>query len=266
MSPEPATPALEVRGVTVGYGGVTTVLHDVSLRVPAGQIVSLLGPNGAGKSTLMRAVSGLLGIHRGAVTRGSVSLFGRDVTRASAAQRVSAGLAQALEGRQVFVDLTVEENLRIGGYRRRGSRRPGDEVFESILDRFPRLRDRLDQKAGYLSGGEQQMLAMGRALMSAPKVLLLDEPSLGLAPKVVEDIRDVIVDINRQGTSILLVEQNAMMALSVAHHGYVLETGRVAKEGSAESLRVDDEVRDVYLGLHSGRRVVTVAADPVTEA
>ncbi len=253
-STPPAGTSLEVSGITVSYG-VTTVLRDVSLTVPAGSVVSLLGPNGAGKSTLMRAVSGLLAIHRGALVRGSVHLFGKDMTTAGAPARVGAGLAQALEGRQVFADLTVEENLRTGAYRWRGAKSELEEHLESILGLFPRLRERLRQKAGYLSGGEQQMLAIGRALMSSPRLLLLDEPSLGLAPKVVEDIRDVIVDINRRGTSILLVEQNAMMALSVAHHGYVLENGRVVKEGSAAELRADDEIRDVYLGIDSSRRL-----------
>ncbi|MFC5997018.1 ABC transporter ATP-binding protein [Pseudonocardia hispaniensis] len=246
---DPGDLALVVDDLSVRYGATSVALEHVSLSVPKGRIVSLLGPNGAGKSTVMRAVSGLLGVHGGSVISGRVELLGADVTRARSSVRVKRGLAQALEGRQVFPDLTVAENLASGAYVRRYRRAQEQEVRERVLHHFPRLADLMDRKAGYLSGGEQQMLAIGRALMSRPSVLLLDEPSLGLAPKIVETVRDVIVDINREGTSILLVEQNAAMALSIAAYGYVLEGGRVVKEGPADALRCDEDIAALYLGM-----------------
>jgi branched-chain amino acid transport system ATP-binding protein len=217
--------------------------------VPSGQIVSLLGPNGAGKSTLMRSVSGLLAHHGGTISAGSVELLGADVSSDTPTSRVQRGLAQALEGRHVFPDLSVDENLATGAYVRRYRKAEALRVKERVLSHFPRLGDLKDRKAGYLSGGEQQMLAIGRALMSQPSVLLLDEPSLGLAPKIVEDVRDVIVDINKEGTSILLVEQNAAMALSIASYGYVLESGRIVAEGTAADLKASDEIASHYLGV-----------------
>jgi branched-chain amino acid transport system ATP-binding protein len=258
--------ALEVEDLNVQYGARSLALRGVSLQVPQGQIVSLMGPNGAGKSTLMRAISGLLPVHSGTMTAGRVSLQGQDVTSARPSARVRAGLAQALEGRQVFADLTVAENLSAGGYvRRRG--KAGDAATRAhVLEFFPRLGDLMQRKAGYLSGGEQQMLAIGRAMMSEPTVLLLDEPSLGLAPKLVEAVRDVIVAINGTGTSVLLVEQNAAMALSIAHHGYVLEGGRIVKEGTAESLRSDQQMRDFYLGVASPPPAIVAATSPHQEA
>lgn len=243
------SPALVVDDLSARYGAASTALSSVSLTVPRGAIVSLLGPNGAGKTTLMRAVSGLLDHHGGQIAAGSVQLLGADVTRERPSARVRRGMAQALEGRQVFPDLTVAENIASGAHTRRFRRPELAEARERALRHFPRLHDLMERKAGYLSGGEQQMLAIARALMSQPTVLLLDEPSLGLAPKIVENVRDVILDINKDGTSILLVEQNAAMALSIAEHGYVLEGGRVVKEGPAAALRDDDEIASHYLGV-----------------
>jgi branched-chain amino acid transport system ATP-binding protein len=233
---------------------VALVLRGVSLDVPQGSIVALLGANGAGKSTLLRAMTGLLGVHRGKVTKGAVTLGGEQVSGLDPAAVVRRGIAQVMEGRRIFQELTVEENLRAGGFTQR--RKPeAKEAGERVYDLFPILRERRRATAGYLSGGEQQMLAMGRALMASPTLLLLDEPSLGLAPKLVEQIRDIIVDINRQGTSVLLVEQNATMALSVAQSGYVMETGRIVKEGEASHLLADQDIQEFYLGVgESGRR------------
>ncbi|HEX6421671.1 MAG TPA: ABC transporter ATP-binding protein [Acidimicrobiales bacterium] len=237
---------LTVENLEVVYHDVVLVLRGVSIRVPAGAVVALLGANGAGKTTLLRAITGLLGVHRGKVTKGRVTLAGRDITADDPADRVRAGLAQVMEGRRVFAELTVDENLRTGAYTNRAAMA---ERYERVLDLFAVLKSRRRQTAGYLSGGEQQMLAIGRALMSAPRILLLDEPSLGLAPKVVEQIRDIVVDINGQGTSVLLVEQNATMALSIADEGYVLEHGRVVRDGPGAELLADKDIREFYLGM-----------------
>jgi branched-chain amino acid transport system ATP-binding protein len=231
--------------VAVVYGGVIHALRGVSIEVPAGSIVALLGANGAGKTTLLRAVTGLLPIHRGRVIRGSIELDGRPVPR-DAVQRVRNGMAQVMEGRRIFATLTVEENLRLGGFSHRRHRSPGDH--EHVLELFPDLRERLGDVAGYLSGGQQQMLAIGRALMAHPRLLVLDEPSLGLAPQLVGQIRDAIVRINNEGTTVLLVEQNARMALQIAHHGVVLASGRVVLSGTAKELRADERVQAGYLG------------------
>jgi branched-chain amino acid transport system ATP-binding protein len=243
-----------VANLEVVYSDVILVLRGVSLDVPRGQVVALLGANGAGKTTMLRAITGLLDIHRGRITKGTVVLDGRDVTRADAASIVKGGLAQVMEGRRIFAELTVEENLRTGAFTRRD--RDGVAAsYERVLDLFPALRGRLKAVAGYLSGGEQQMLAIGRALMADPTLLLLDEPSLGLAPMVVAQIRDIIVQVNEAGTSVLLVEQNATMALSIAHEGYVLEHGRVVKQGRGAELLADDDIREFYLGMgETGRR------------
>jgi branched-chain amino acid transport system ATP-binding protein len=248
------TTALEVSNLEVVYNEVVLVLRGVSLSVPEGHIVAILGANGAGKTTLLRAITGLLEIHRGRVTKGSVRLLGNDITRADPAMRVKSGLAQVMEGRRIFAELTVDENLRSGAItnRDRGSVQAG---FDRVLDLFPLLKDRLRSTAGYLSGGEQQMLAIGRALMASPQLLLLDEPSLGLAPKIVEQIRDIIVQVNQQGTSVLLVEQNATMALQIASRGFVLEHGRVVKDGPGPELLADKDIREFYLGIgEAGRR------------
>ncbi|HEY9557278.1 MAG TPA: ABC transporter ATP-binding protein [Acidimicrobiales bacterium] len=230
------------------------VLRGVSLAVPTGQIVALLGANGAGKTTLLRAVTGLLDIHRGRITKGNVELDGSSITKADAAQIVRSGLAQVMEGRRIFAELTIDENLRAGAFTRR-DKKGINESYDRVMDLFPVLQSRRRDTAGYLSGGEQQMVAIGRALMAEPKILLLDEPSLGLAPLIVEQIRDIIVQVNQQGTSVLLVEQNATMALSIADYGYVLEHGRIVKDGPGKALLDDKDIREFYLGMgEAGRR------------
>jgi branched-chain amino acid transport system ATP-binding protein len=249
-----APPALAVSGLEVVYSDVIVALRGVTLAVPSGQVVALLGANGAGKTTLLRAITGLLVSHRGRVTKGTVQLNGADITGADASKIVRGGLAQVMEGRRIFAELTVDENLRTGALTRR-DRAAVANTHERVMDLFPALKDRRRSVAGYLSGGEQQMLAIGRALMAEPSVLLLDEPSLGLAPKVVALIRDIITQVNEVGTSVLLVEQNATMALSIAHEGYVLEHGRVVKEGAGGELLADDDIREFYLGMgDAGRR------------
>jgi len=248
-----AAHAVEVRNLEVFYHRLSQVLRGVSLTVPAGGIVALLGPNGAGKTTTLRAISGLLDLHDGELRKGRVFLNGADVTGAPSAVMVRSGLAQVLEGRQVFPNLDVEENLRTGAYTRRGGAAISEDL-ERVFERFPLLAKRRKQAAGYLSGGEQQMLAIGRALMAAPRVLLLDEPSLGLAPRLVEEIGAVISAINADGTAVLLVEQNAAMALGIAQHGYVLETGRVVMDAPAEKLLRDEDIREFYLGVHGSAR------------
>jgi branched-chain amino acid transport system ATP-binding protein len=246
--------ALDVQNVEVVYYDVILVLRGVSLSLPPGDIVALLGANGAGKTTLLRAITGLLKLHRGEITKGAIHIAGRDLTHAEPAERVKAGLAQVMEGRRIFAELTVDENLRAGAYTRRNKAEIAAN-FERVLDLFPVLAQRRRETAGYLSGGEQQMLAIGRALMASPRILVLDEPSLGLAPKLVEQIRDIIVEVNRQGSSVLLVEQNATMALSIANHGYVLEQGRIVKDGPGPELLADRDIREFYLGIgEAGRR------------
>jgi branched-chain amino acid transport system ATP-binding protein len=237
---------LTVNNLEVVYNDVMLVVRGVSVTVRPGAVVALLGANGAGKTTLLRAITGLLPVHRGKITKGRVTLDGQDITTDDPASRVRAGLAQVMEGRRIFGELTVDENLRTGAYT---SRATMAQHYERVMDQFPLLQRRRRLTAGYLSGGEQQMLAIGRALMSSPSVLVLDEPSLGLAPKVVEQIRDIIVDINSQGTSVLLVEQNATMALSIADHGYVLEHGRVVRDGPGAELVADKDIREFYLGI-----------------
>lgn len=233
---------LEVRDLEVGYGAIKA-LHGISLKVETGRIVTLIGANGAGKTTTLRAISGLL-----RPRRGQVLLEGREVTRCAAHELVARGLAHSPEGRMVFANLSVIENLRMGAYLRRDAEGVKRDL-EFVYGVFPRLQERLWQQAGTLSGGEQQMLAIGRALMSRPKCLLLDEPSLGIAPKLVQTIFQKIVEINRQlGLTILLVEQSAHMALEISHYGYVLETGRILLEDRAEVLRTNARVREAYLG------------------
>ncbi|GAB3427692.1 ABC transporter ATP-binding protein [Flindersiella endophytica] len=234
---------LAVRNLEVVYNNVIQVLRGVSLEVPEGSIVALLGANGAGKTTLVRALTGLLDVQRGKVTKGEVVLDDVRIDGWSPARIVRSGVRQVPEGRRIFAEFTVEENLRIGAHTARGASPQG------IYDLFPVLSERRRQPAGYLSGGEQQLLAIGRALISAPRYLLLDEPSLGLAPRLVQHVRDIVREINRRGTTILLVEQNATMALSIADHGYVLETGKIVMDRPAEELLHDDDVREFYLGL-----------------
>ena len=254
----PSPPILSVSNLEVVYDDVVLVLRGLSLQVPAGSIVAVLGANGAGKTTLLRAITGLLIAHRGKITKGSVYLDGEPITRADAAEVVRGGIAQVMEGRRIFAEITVDENLRTGAYTRR-SRAEIRESYDRVLEMFPVLAERRRSIAGYLSGGEQQILAIARALMARPRLLLLDEPSLGLAPKLIEQVRDIIVRINQQGTSVLLVEQNAMMALSIADSGYVMETGRVVQDGPAAELLADEDIREFYLGTSSeGRSLADV--------
>ncbi len=237
---------LSVQNLEVVYGEVVLALRGVSLDIPDDKIIALLGANGAGKSTLLRALSGMLDIHDGDVRKGTVTLDGESIAKRSASQLATRGIKHVLEGRRVFRELTVEENLRVGAY---AARKDLKENLIRVYDLFPRLIERKAQLAGLLSGGEQQMVAIGRALMSGPRYLLLDEPSLGLAPMVVAQIRDVVAEINQQGTGVLLVEQNATMALQIAHHGYVMETGRIVMDRPAAELLADDDIREFYLGL-----------------
>jgi branched-chain amino acid transport system ATP-binding protein len=248
-----AQPILAVHGLEVVYSDVILVLRGVSLDVPRGSIVALLGANGAGKTTLLRAVTGLLRVHRGAITKGTVHFDGDTVTGMDPAAVVRKGMSQVMEGRRVFAELTVDENLKAGGFTRR-DKAELKASYERVMTLFPKLQERRRQTAGYLSGGEQQMLAIGRALMQSPRLLLLDEPSLGLAPLIVEQIREIIQDINSHGTSVLLVEQNATMALSIADYGYVMENGRVVKDGPGQELLADKDIQEFYLGVGDAGR------------
>ena len=241
MTENGGQPLLELEDVHVFYGAIHA-LKGVSLRVDPGQIVTLIGANGAGKSTTLRTISGLL-----RPRRGSMTFAGKDILRASSQRIVRLGVAQAPEGRQLFSRMTVLENLEMGAFQRRDR----DEVaadLEHVYELFPRLAERRAQKAGTLSGGEQQMCAIGRALLARPRLLMLDEPSMGLSPNLVDRIFEVIADINQQGTTVLLVEQNAARALEIADHGYVLETGRVTLADDAKALRSNERVRASYLG------------------
>lgn len=241
--------ALEVRALSVGYGPVRA-LHEVSVDVPSGAITAVLGGNGAGKSTLLRAISRTLGFHRGTVDAGTVHFDGRPLGGLSAAGVVAAGVVQVPEGRQVFARMTVVDNLRAGALGARGGgRKRYLASLAEVHELFPVLADRAGQRAGLLSGGEQQMLALGRGLMARPRLLLLDEPSLGLAPLMAARIAETVRRINSTGTSVLLVEQNASMALRLASRAYVLEVGEVALEGDAAALAASDEVRRRYLGV-----------------
>jgi branched-chain amino acid transport system ATP-binding protein len=240
---------LELANVEVVYNEVILVLRGLSIQVPDGQIVALLGANGAGKTTTLRAVTGLLDVHDGTITKGSITYDGLTLNGKKPSEIVSTGITQVMEGRRVFGDLTVDENLICGGVSVK-DKTVTAEAHERVMELFPRLRERRKQVAGYLSGGEQQMLSIGRALMSSPRLLVLDEPSLGLAPKLVEQIRDIVVDINKSGTSVLLIEQNAMMALSIANYGYIMETGKIVMDGDPRKLLADDDVKEFYLGLH----------------
>ena len=242
---------LALKNLEVVYNDVILVLRGISLEVGADSIVALLGANGAGKTTTLRSISGLLDVHEGVITKGSIEFEGERIDENDAADIVRSGLVQVLENRRIFAELTVEENLKVGSFTIQDRART-DASYDRVMDLFPVLQDRRRSVAGYLSGGEQQMLAIGRALMTEPKMLLLDEPSLGLAPLLVRQIRDIIVDINRQGTGILLVEQNATMALGIADYGYVMETGKIVMDGTSDKLLNDEDVREFYLGLRSG--------------
>ncbi|MER7418210.1 ABC transporter ATP-binding protein [Micromonospora peucetia] len=233
---------LEIDDVSLLYGRIQA-LHGISLSVDEGEIVALIGANGAGKSTTMRAVSGIR-----PVATGNIRFNGEDITKLRADLRVRRGLCQAPEGRGIFPGMTVLDNLDMGAYTRR-DRAGIAQDLDRVLTLFPRLAERRKQAGGTLSGGEQQMLAVGRALMSRPKLLLLDEPSMGLAPMLIQQIFDIIVEINQQGTTILLVEQNAQQALARAHRAYVLETGRIVKSGTGAELLHDPAVKEAYLGV-----------------
>jgi branched-chain amino acid transport system ATP-binding protein len=244
-----ATPLLTVTNVEVIYDHVILVLKGVSLVIPEGGIVALLGANGAGKSTTLKAISNLLHVERGEVTKGSIEFLGTRIDRAEAAALVRRGIVQVMEGRRIFEHLTVEENLRTGAYTRRNGHAIGGDL-ERVYHYFPRLRERRSVKGGYVSGGEQQMLAIGRALMARPKLMLLDEPSMGLAPMLVQEIFDIVVRMNREEqVSILLAEQNAAMALRVVQYGYVMENGRIVLDGEAKMLSENEDVKEFYLGL-----------------
>jgi ABC-type branched-subunit amino acid transport system ATPase component len=238
---------LIVRDLRVTYAGAVLGLRRVSIEVAEGSVVAVLGSNGAGKTTLLRAISGVLGEYRGAVVGGSIEYNGRPLSRMPAPAIVADGIVQAPEGRRIFERLTVAENLRVGGFALRDPTARA-RARSLVHDLFPILYDRRDQRAGLLSGGQQQMLAIGRALMAAPRLLLLDEPSLGLAPQIVGQVGQVIREVNRRGTTVVLVEQNAAMALSVATYAYVLATGEVYLSGPAQRLGADDTVRGLYLG------------------
>jgi branched-chain amino acid transport system ATP-binding protein len=242
-----SVPLLEVRDLRIRYGA-RVALKDVSLSMEEGEIVTVLGANGAGKSTLLRAISGLL-----PAQAGEVRFQGALLHRVPAYDIVRRGISHAPEGRRVFATLTVEENLTLGAFVRRNERREVVKARERVFALFPILKERRRQLAGTLSGGEQQMLAIGRSLMSTPRILLLDEPSLGLAPILVHLIFDIILEINRQGVAILLVEQNARQALELAGRGYVLEIGRIAVEGSSEMLKSDPRIQEAYLGRSAGK-------------
>ncbi len=235
-------PLLEVKDIHVHYGAIEA-LAGVSLTVEQGEVVTLIGSNGAGKSTTLRAITGLT-----PASSGTVMIDGEDITRVPAHEIVDHGIALSPEGRHCFPRMTVRENLDLGAHRRRRDPEVTSDL-ERVFELFPRLKEREKQKAGTMSGGEQQMLAMGRALMAKPKILLLDEPSMGIAPILVQRIYETISEINRAGMTILLVEQNANYALDVSQRGYVLETGRVVLQGESEKLRIDPEVQRAYLGM-----------------
>ena len=237
---------LSINNIEVIYDDVILVLRGLSLNVPEGQIVALLGSNGAGKSTTLKAASGLLPSEQGEVSSGSITFNGEDITKMDAPERVKRGLGLSMEGRHVFPHLTIAENLQAGAYTQHNS----GELFDFVYEFFPRLADLRSRVAGFLSGGEQQMLAIGRALMARPKLLMLDEPSLGLAPKLVEETFDTIARLNQEtGLTVLVVEQNATVALGVAHHGYLMEQGKIMLEDSAAALAENPDVKEFYLGM-----------------
>ena len=241
---------LEVNNIEVIYNHVILVLKGVSLSVPKGGIVALLGGNGAGKTTTLKAISGLLKSERGDITKGSVSYRGADLAGRDPADLVRSGVIQVMEGRHCFEHLTVEENLLTGAYTRSDGKGAIAADLEMVYDYFPRIKERRKSLAGYTSGGEQQMVAMGRALMSRPETVLLDEPSMGLAPQLVEQIFEIVKKINEeQGVTILLAEQNTNVALRYAHYGYILESGRVVMDGPAAELRENPDVKEFYLGM-----------------
>ena len=244
--PPTKPPILTVNNIEVVYDEVILVLRGVSLSVPEGEIVALLGPNGAGKSTTLKAISGLLRTENGEVTRGNVNFMGEEISRLAPEEIVRRGMFQVMEGRRIIEDMTVIENLRLGAYTRRDKGVKQD--LDMVFDFFPRLRERTGL-AGYLSGGEQQMLAISRALMARPKMILLDEPSMGLSPLLVKEVFDIIRQLNRElGITMLLVEQNARMALKAASYGYIMESGKVVLDGAQQDLISNEDVKEFYLG------------------
>ena len=241
---------LEINSIEVMYDSVISALHDVSLNVPKGKIVALLGGNGAGKSTTLKAISTMLAAERGKVTKGSINYDGTEVKNQSPYEMVALGMVQVLEGRRCFGHLTVEENIISGAYSRKLSKSQIKDELEKIYGYFNRLRDRRKSQAGFTSGGEQQMIAVARAMMAKPKMLLLDEPSMGLAPQLVAEIFNIVTELNqKEGVSILLAEQNTNVALRNADYGYIIETGHVMLHGTADELLKDEKVKELYLGI-----------------
>jgi len=255
-APAPATARyLYVNNIEVIYDHVILVLKGVSLEVPEGSIVALLGANGAGKSTTLKSISNLLAAERGDVTKGTIEFKGTRVDKLTANQLVRMGVCQVMEGRHCFAHLTVEENLLTGAFTRNVSRGEIGTALERVYHYFPRLKQRRTSQSGYTSGGEQQMTAVGRALMAQPSMILLDEPSMGLAPQIVEEIFEIVQDLNaKERVSFLLAEQNTMVALRYANYGYILENGRVVMDGAAKDLAANEDVKEFYLGLSSAGR------------
>jgi len=252
---DPAAKYLSVNNIEVIYDHVILVLKGVSLEVPEGSIVALLGANGAGKSTTLKAISTLLKAERGEVTKGTIDFKGRRVDALTTSELVRMGVCQVMEGRHCFAHLTVEENLLTGAFTRRASRAEIGAALERVYAYFPRLKQRRTSQSGYTSGGEQQMTAIGRALMAQPTMILLDEPSMGLAPQIVEEIFEIVIDLNRkERVSFLLAEQNTSVALRYANYGYILENGRVVMDGDAKGLAANEDVKEFYLGLSTGGR------------
>ena len=250
-----AAPFLSINNIEVVYSHVILVLKGVSLQVPAGGIVALLGANGAGKTTTLKAVSNLLHAERGEVTKGSIVFDGTEVQSLSPNEVVRRGCIQVMEGRRCFAHLTIEENLLTGSFTRRDGKAAVAVDLERVYTYFPRLKERRGSTAGYTSGGEQQMCAIGRALMSKPRMILLDEPSMGLAPQIIEEIFEIVRDLNsKEGVSFLLAEQNTNMALKYASHGYILENGRVVMDGEARALASNEDVKEFYLGVAGDKR------------
>ncbi len=243
-------PLLSVNNIEVIYDDVILVLKGLSLKVEKGQIVALLGANGAGKTTTLKAISGLLKTEEGEVTDGTIEFEGRKINGMEPEKIVELGIFQVMEGRRVFEELTVRENLVAAAHTQKCSRKELDERIEQVYHYFPRLKERENSRAGYLSGGEQQMLVIGRGMMAKPKLMMLDEPSLGLSPLLVSEIFEIIVKLNKElGTTILLVEQNARMALSIADHGYIMENGKIVLDDTTEKLMNNEDVKRFYLGL-----------------
>jgi len=246
MSNATEQPLLSVNNIEVVYNDVILVLHGVSIEVPQGSLVALLGPNGAGKSTILKSISGLLLTEDGEVTRGDIQFAGKKISNIDPEKIVRKGIFQVMEGRRIVEDMTVLENLRLGAFTRRDNEVKQD--IEMVYDYFPRLKER-NGLAGYLSGGEQQMLAIGRAMMARPKMMLLDEPSMGLSPLLVKEVFSIIRNLNKElGITILLVEQNARLALNIADYGYILESGKVMLDGTADELMNNEDVKAFYLG------------------